>query len=70
VDPAELSFPYDDPTLFLSMEDERRLEVNPREIKESYLEEFNRFLEANAEELSQKACVTDEMTPISPAPSL
>jgi len=28
------------------MEDERRLEVNPREIKESYLEEFNRFLEA------------------------
>jgi uncharacterized protein (DUF58 family) len=45
VDPAELTFPYDDPTLFLSMEDERRLEVNPREIKASYLEEFERFLE-------------------------
>lgn len=45
VDPAELTFPYDDPTLFLSMEDDRRLEVNPREIKESYLEEFNRFLD-------------------------
>jgi uncharacterized protein (DUF58 family) len=44
VDPAELSFPFDDPTLFLSMEDERRIEVNPREIKESYLEEFNGFL--------------------------
>lgn len=45
VDPAELTFPYDDPTLFLSMEDDRRLEVNPREIKESYLEEFTRFLD-------------------------
>jgi uncharacterized protein (DUF58 family) len=44
VDPAELSFPFDDPTLFLSMEDERRVEVNPREIKQSYLEEFGAFL--------------------------
>jgi uncharacterized protein (DUF58 family) len=44
VDPAELTFPFDDPTLFLSMEDERRIEVNPREIKESYLEEFQAFL--------------------------
>ncbi len=32
VDPAELDFPFDDPTLFLAMEDERRIEVNPREI--------------------------------------
>jgi uncharacterized protein (DUF58 family) len=45
VDPFELTFPFEDPTLFLSMEDERRLEVNPREIRESYLEEFGRFLE-------------------------
>ena len=45
VDPAELEFPYDDPTLFLSMEDPRQLEVNPREIKQSYLEEFGRFLD-------------------------
>ncbi len=44
VDPLELDFPFEDPTLFLSMEDDRRLEVNPREIRESYLEEFNRFL--------------------------
>jgi uncharacterized protein (DUF58 family) len=45
LDRAEITFPYDDPTLFLSMEDERRLEVNPRQIKASYLEEFARFLE-------------------------
>jgi len=44
VDPAELSFPFDDLTLFLSMEDDRRLEVNPREIKKSYLREFQAFL--------------------------
>jgi uncharacterized protein (DUF58 family) len=44
VDPAELTFPFDDPTLFLSLEDERRVEVNAREIKQSYLEEFGRFL--------------------------
>jgi uncharacterized protein (DUF58 family) len=44
IDPAELTFPFDDPTLFLSMEDERQIEVNPREIKQSYLEEFGAFL--------------------------
>lgn len=44
VDPAELTFPFDDPTLFLDMEGEGRVEVNPREIKESYLEEFGTFL--------------------------
>ncbi|MET0404470.1 MAG: DUF58 domain-containing protein [Cystobacter sp.] len=44
VDPAELTFPFDDPTLFLDMEGEGRVEVNPREIKESYLEEFGAFL--------------------------
>jgi uncharacterized protein (DUF58 family) len=51
LDPWELDFPFDDPTLFLSMEDERRLEVNPREIKQSYLEELGRFLEE-----SRRAC--------------
>jgi uncharacterized protein (DUF58 family) len=44
LDPDELEFPFDDPTLFLSMEDERRLEVNAREIRESYLEEVGEFL--------------------------
>ncbi|ATB28907.1 DUF58 domain-containing protein [Melittangium boletus] len=44
VDPAELTFPFEDPTLFLDMEGEGRIEVNPREIKESYLEEFGSFL--------------------------
>jgi uncharacterized protein (DUF58 family) len=46
LDAAELTFPFDDPTLFLSMEDEASLEVNPREIRESYLEELNAFLKS------------------------
>jgi uncharacterized protein (DUF58 family) len=45
IDPAEVSFPFEDPTLFLSMEDDRRTEVNPREVRASYLEEFQRFLD-------------------------
>jgi uncharacterized protein (DUF58 family) len=44
VDQAELEFPFDDPTLFLSMEDDRKIEVHPRDIKQSYLEEFHKFL--------------------------
>ena len=53
LDPAELTFPFDDPTLFLSMEDDRRIEVNPREIKQSYLEEFGAFLEEVRQACSQ-----------------
>lgn len=65
VDRAELTFPFDDPTLFLSMEDERKLEVNPREIRQSYLEEFNRFLaetkqSCTAADVDYERVITDE----------
>ncbi len=56
VDPAELTFPFDDPTLFLSLEDDRHIEVNPREIKQSYLEEFNAFLDA-----TRQACTAADV---------
>lgn len=56
VDKAELEFPFDDPTLFVSMEDQRRIEVNPREIRQSYLEEFNRFLEATRDACRAADC--------------
>jgi uncharacterized protein (DUF58 family) len=45
LDPAELEFPFEDNTLFLSMEDERSQQANPREIRESYLEELQGFLD-------------------------
>jgi uncharacterized protein (DUF58 family) len=44
LDPAELEFPFEDNTLFLSMEDARQQQANPREIKESYLEEMGAFV--------------------------
>lgn len=56
VDPAELTFPWEDPTLFLSMEDEQRVEVNAREIKASYLEEFGHFLETTRTACTSADC--------------
>ena len=44
LDPAELEFPFEDPTLFLSMEDERQVEANGRDMRKGYLELFRRWL--------------------------
>jgi len=52
-DPEELEFPFDDPTRFLSMEDERQIEAQPRQIRESYLSEMRRFLEGTRRELAR-----------------
>ena len=45
LDPAELEFPFEDPTLFLSMEDERQVEANGRDMRKGYLELFHRWLD-------------------------
>jgi uncharacterized protein (DUF58 family) len=52
-DREELDFPFDDPTRFLSMEDDRQIEAQPRHIRESYLAEMRRFLEATRRELAR-----------------
>lgn len=44
LDPAELEFPFDDPTLFLSMEDAQSVEARGRDVKKGYLEVFQRWL--------------------------
>jgi uncharacterized protein (DUF58 family) len=44
LDPAELEFPYDDPTLFTSMEDGRSVEATGRDVRRGYLEELSRWL--------------------------
>jgi uncharacterized protein (DUF58 family) len=46
LDPAELEFPFEDPTLFLSMEDGRQLEAHGREVRRGYLEVLARWLES------------------------
>ncbi|HVP67196.1 MAG TPA: DUF58 domain-containing protein [Anaeromyxobacteraceae bacterium] len=45
LDPAELEFPFEDPTMFLSMEDERKVEARGRDVKKGYLELVRRWLE-------------------------
>jgi uncharacterized protein (DUF58 family) len=44
LDPAELEFPFEDPTLFLSMEDARQVEAHPRDVRKGYLEVLGRWL--------------------------
>ena len=44
LDPAEIEFPFEDPTLFLSMEDERQVEANGRDMRRGYLDLFQRWL--------------------------
>ncbi len=53
LDPAELEFPFQDPTLFLSMEDDRRLEAHGREVRKGYLEVLGRWLEATRREAAE-----------------
>ncbi len=45
VDPAEVEFPYEEPTLFRDLEGGGDLSLNPRELARSYREEFGAFLE-------------------------
>jgi uncharacterized protein (DUF58 family) len=44
LDPAELEFPFDDPTLFLSMEDARQVEAHGRDVRKGYLQVMERWL--------------------------
>ncbi len=45
LDPAELEFPFDDPTLFQSMEDDRAVEARGRDVRKGYLDLLERWLE-------------------------
>lgn len=44
MDPDELDFPFEDSTLFVSMEDSRQVQIDARSIRRAYLEEVSRFL--------------------------
>jgi len=45
LDPAEIEFPFEEPTLFLSMEDSRSVEARGRDVRKGYLELLERWLE-------------------------
>ncbi len=64
LDPAELEFPFDDPTLFLSMEDARQVEAHGRDVRKGYLEVLGRWLEevrrtAAEADVDYQLCRTD-----------
>jgi uncharacterized protein (DUF58 family) len=64
LDPAELEFPFEDPTLFLSMEDGRSVEAHGRDIRKGYLEVMAAWLaqvkrEAAEQDLDYALCRTD-----------
>jgi uncharacterized protein (DUF58 family) len=52
LDPDEIEFPFEDPTIFESMEDDRFLLSFPREVRRSYLEEIKGFLDTTRRALS------------------
>ncbi|MBI5477799.1 MAG: DUF58 domain-containing protein [Deltaproteobacteria bacterium] len=52
LDPDETEFPFEDLTLFESLEGPDRILCDPRGVREAYLEELGRFLEA-----TRDACV-------------
>ena len=64
LDPAELEFPFEDPTLFLSMEDARQVEAHPRDVRRGYLELLTRWLDevkrtAAEADVDYQLCRTD-----------
>ncbi|MBY0231811.1 MAG: DUF58 domain-containing protein [Gemmataceae bacterium] len=46
LDPAEISFPFDDVTRIEDMENAREVTSDPRAFRNAYLDEFGRFLDA------------------------
>jgi uncharacterized protein (DUF58 family) len=44
LDGAEIEFPYENPSTFVSMEDDRRLFVHPRTLRAAYVSEMKKFL--------------------------
>ncbi|MEM6531460.1 MAG: DUF58 domain-containing protein [Myxococcota bacterium] len=53
MDPAEIKFPFENPSTFASMEDKRRLFVHPRSIRTAYVREMEKFLEGMERTLNE-----------------
>jgi len=50
VDPAEIEFPYEEPTRFVDLETSAEAGLNPRDFARTYRAEFGAFLERQEEE--------------------
>lgn len=56
MDPDELDFPFEDSTLFVSMEDQREVQIDAKAIRKAYLDEVQKFLR-NVESTARAARV-------------
>ena len=54
MDPAELSFPFRGIVSFVDMETKEKLQIDPRYIKQAYLDEVNAFIENYRKECSNR----------------
>lgn len=52
LDPSEVHFPFENPSMFSSMEDSRKLFVHPRSIRSSYVREMEKFLDSMSRQLT------------------
>ena len=53
LDGDEIDFPFEDPTVFESLEDERSLLVFPRQLRDAYMQEMRAFLDTTRRALSE-----------------
>jgi uncharacterized protein (DUF58 family) len=53
LDGDEIDFPFEDPAVFESMEDERSLLVFPRQLRDAYTQEMSAFLDTTRRALSE-----------------
>jgi uncharacterized protein (DUF58 family) len=54
LDPAELEFPFKKILTFMDMETDERLQVDPRYVRDGYVEEINAFIENYRRECSER----------------
>ncbi len=53
LDPVELSFDFETPSFFASMEDERRVFVHPRALRHAFVQQMRKFIDDTARVLSE-----------------
>lgn len=53
LDPVEIEFPYENPSTFVSMEDDRKLFIHPRTLRNAYVKEMRAFLERTSRSLRE-----------------
>lgn len=62
LDPVELSFDFETPSFFTSMEDARRVFVHPRALRHAFIQQMRKFLDDTARVLSESGIYYQRIT--------